>query len=73
MPTIEHHPHYVPALTDQEAQVVLGCLLACVAGTDAADEDTWHGGLGSDMCEGCTALVKVRPLAGVEARDHLRP
>jgi hypothetical protein len=61
------------ALSPREAIAIVGPLLRSIAGEDWTDADTWHGGIGSDLCEACTALIKIRALTGAPVADGLRP
>lgn len=60
-------------ITTRQARAAAASLLVSVCGTDIENADTWHGGLGTDLCEHCSALVVLRVAANYSPTDSLRP
>jgi hypothetical protein len=60
-------------INTEQAKAAVLALLTVVAGTDVEDCNTWHGGLGTDLCEFCEALVILRAAAGYTPTDWVRP
>jgi len=60
-------------ITTEQAKAATMAIAQVIAATDYEDCNTWHDGLGTDLCCFCEALVILRHAAGYEPVDHLRP
>jgi hypothetical protein len=61
------------SLTVEQANAATIAIAKVICASDIEDSDTWHGGIGTDLCEFCEALVIMRAAAGHSAKDCLRP
>lgn len=60
-------------ITTEQAKAACISITRTINAQDIEDTDTWHGGIGSDLCEFCEALIILRAAAGYTPTDCYRP